>query len=115
MLEPESRLQSITIMTTDRQPGSGPNHDAHGRRAILPPAPGGHGPDHFSQSDLDALVIYRPQIRGGYLHRIHTVEAITQPTGRFREQMTGIYNPAGWGAYLQRHAVRGAVVIAGAS
>ena len=22
------------------------------------------------------------------------------PTGRFREQMTGIYNPAGWGAYF---------------
>jgi len=25
----------------------------------------------------------------------------TQPTGRFREQMGGIFNPAGWGAYFR--------------
>jgi len=51
-------------------------------------------------------------------HRIHTVEANrANPPGRFREQMTGIYNPAGWGAYFCNGTLfaKRAVVIAGAS
>jgi hypothetical protein len=39
------------------------------------------------------------------------------PTGRFREQMTGIYNPAGWGAYFSLGTlfVKTAPVITGAA
>jgi hypothetical protein len=40
-----------------------------------------------------------------------------QPAGRFREQMTGIYNPAGWGAYFYNRTlfIKRAPMIAGAS
>jgi hypothetical protein len=40
----------------------------------------------------------------------------TNPTGRFPEQMTGLYNPAGWGAYFLNGTVflKSAPVIAGA-
>ena len=39
------------------------------------------------------------------------------PIGRFQEQMTGIYNPAGWGAYFLRETlfVKNAPVINGAA
>jgi hypothetical protein len=38
------------------------------------------------------------------------------PTGRFREQMGGIYNPAGWGAYFRKNLlfIKRAAVFAGA-
>ena len=41
----------------------------------------------------------------------------TNPTGRFPEQMTGLYNPAGWGAYFLNGTVffKSAAVIAGAA
>lgn len=41
----------------------------------------------------------------------------TNPTGRFPEQMTGLYNPAGWGAYFLNGTVflKSAPVIAGAA
>ncbi|MBZ5679264.1 MAG: hypothetical protein LAO24_04055 [Acidobacteriia bacterium] len=39
------------------------------------------------------------------------------PTGRFREQMGGIFNPAGWGAYVRQGVlfIKRAQVVAGAS
>jgi len=41
---------------------------------------------------------------------------LADPRGRFQEQMGGIYNPAGWGAYFRRGSlfVKRAAVIAGA-
>ena len=41
---------------------------------------------------------------------------LSEPTGRFKEQMCGIYNPAGWGAYYRdgHLFVKRAPVIAGA-
>ena len=40
----------------------------------------------------------------------------SNPTGRFPEQMTGVYNPAGWGGYFLNGTlfVKSALVIAGA-
>jgi hypothetical protein len=41
---------------------------------------------------------------------------LSEPTGRFKEQMGGLYNPAGWGAYYRNgHLfIKRAPVIAGA-
>jgi len=44
------------------------------------------------------------------------LKQLSEPTGRFKEQMGGIYDPAGWGAYY-RHGdlfVKRTPVIAGA-
>lgn len=91
-----------------------------GGRAILPlPPRAAMDQDHFQSVGPMTLWSFTdladPRWRFGteYIQ----LKQITQPTGRFREQMTGIYNPAGWGAYFCNGTLfaKRTVVIAGAS
>lgn len=91
-----------------------------GGRAILPlPPRAAMDRDHFQSVGPMTLWSFTdladPRWRFGteYIQ----LKQIAQPTGRFREQMTGIYNPAGWGAYFCNGTLftKRAVVIAGAS
>jgi hypothetical protein len=91
-----------------------------GGRAILPlPPRAAMDQDHFQSVGPMTLWSFTdladPRWRFGteYIQ----LKQIAQPTGRFREQMTGIYNPAGWGAYFCNGTlfVKRAAVIAGAS
>jgi hypothetical protein len=77
---------------------------APGGRAILPlPPKAPLDMQHLLPVSLFAIWSYTdfadPRWRLGtkYIH----LKQEAQPTGRFREQMAGIFNPAGWGTYLR--------------
>jgi hypothetical protein len=78
---------------------------APGGRAILPlPPKAPLDMQHLLPVSLFAMWSYTdfadPRWRFGTKYIQLKQEA--QPTGRFREQMGGIFNPAGWGAYLRQ-------------
>jgi hypothetical protein len=78
---------------------------APGGRAILPlPPKAALDMEHLLPVGLFAVWSYTdfadPRWRLGTKYLQLSQEA--QPKGRFREQMGGIFNPAGWGAYLRK-------------
>jgi hypothetical protein len=90
-----------------------------GGRAILPLPPRAPiGNDHLLPESVFAVWSYTdladPRWRFGT--RYVQLLADPNPTGRFKEQMGGIYTPAGWGAYFRegRLFVKTAVPVPGA-
>jgi hypothetical protein len=110
------------------------NHDVHsttlapwtptmmraGGRTILPLSPRiAMDKDHYSPVGAFGIWSYtdftdsRWVLGTSYIQ----LQQVANPSGRFKEQMGGIYNSAGWGAYFSRSQlfVKRAAVIAGAS
>ncbi|MGH9503395.1 MAG: hypothetical protein ACRD20_11155 [Terriglobales bacterium] len=74
-----------------------------GGRAILPlPPRAAMDKDHFQSVGPLALWSFTDFADSRWALGTEYVQLQQQanPTGRFREQMTGVYNPAGWGAYF---------------
>ena len=90
-----------------------------GGRTILPLSPRiAMDKDHFLPVGVFAIWSYtdfsdpRWTLGASYIQ----LQQMANPQGRFREQMGGIYNSSGWGAYFRRGLlfVKRAAVIAGA-
>ena len=91
-----------------------------GGRAILPlPPRAAMDPDHFQSVGPMTLWSFTDLADPRWVFDTEYIQLKqdAQPTGRFPEQMTGIYNPAGWGAYFCNGTLftKRAAVIAGAS
>ena len=74
-----------------------------GGRAILPlPPRAAMDRDHFQSVGSLTLWSFTDFADPRWVLGTEYIQLRQQPnpTGRFREQMTGIYNPAGWGAYF---------------
>ncbi|HKI26136.1 MAG TPA: hypothetical protein VKA07_07415 [Candidatus Sulfotelmatobacter sp.] len=90
-----------------------------GGRAILPlPARHPMDQDHVLPVGMFAVWSYTDFADPRWLLGTESVQLVQteNPTGRFREQMGGIFNSAGWGAHFRRGTlfVKRAAVIAGA-
>jgi hypothetical protein len=90
-----------------------------GGRAILPlPPRAAMDKDHFQSVGPLTLWSFTDFADSRWVLGTEYVQLQQQinPTGRFPEQMTGVYNPAGWGAYLLNGTVftKTAPVIPGA-
>ena len=90
-----------------------------GGRTILPLSPRiAMDKDHYLPVGVFAIWSYtdftdpRWALGRSYIQ----LQQLANPTGRFKEQMGGIFNPAGWGAYFREGQlfVKRAVVISGA-
>lgn len=90
-----------------------------GGRAILPlPARHAMDTDHYLPVGVFGVWSYtdfadpRWQLGTEFVQLVHA----ENPTGKFREQMGGIFNPAGWGAHFRRGTlfVKRAAAVAGA-
>ena len=90
-----------------------------GGRAVLPlPPRAAMDTDHFQSVGPLALWSFTDFADSRWTLGTEYIQLQQQanPTGRFPEQMTGLYNPAGWGAYFLNGTVflKRAPVIAGA-
>jgi len=89
-----------------------------GGKAILPlPPKAAMDKDHYQSVGVLAMWSFTDLADSRWIFGSEHIQLkqLSEPTGRFKEQMGGIYNPAGWGAYY-RHGdlfVKRAPLIAG--
>ena len=73
-----------------------------GGKAILPlPPKAAMDKDHYQSVGVLAMWSFTDLADSRWIFGSEHIQLkqLSEPTGRFKEQMGGIYNPAGWGAY----------------